>query len=466
MTAALIQNVLGAELPGVDRARGVWVYDTAGTAYLDGCSGAMAVNLGHSHPRVVQTMREQAERVTFTHRGAFTPPALQRLAARLSGLTGFAGVWFVDSGSEAVEAAMQFAIQYHRERGRERAGFLSHARSYHGNTLGALSLSGHARRSGFGALALDFPRLPSPFAVPGDGGSPRRTTADLVGEAERIIRECAEELAAVVFEPVGGATLGAAIPDGAYLRGLREICTREGVLLIADEVMTGLGRTGRMLACEHHGVVPDLVALGKGVAAGASPIAATLVGEPVLRALAEGSGRSPGGHTYAGNPFSAAVAETVLDVLVEEGLVERAAERGAYLDDRLRELLAGHRLLAETRGAGLLRAVELVREEDDQAGPPGALAALLAAEALRQGLLVYPATGGYTDACIIAPPLTVTEAEIDELVHRLGRAVRVLERRGTGREAAPVRGDGAGRAGAAGRTDPGARPPGTDRGSR
>lgn len=425
MTTALLQNVLGTALPNVDHAEGIWVFDTDGDKYLDGCSGAMAVNLGHSHPRVVAAMREQAGRVTFTHRGAFASESLVALADLLSEATGYAGVWFVDSGSEAIEAAMQFAIQYHRENDRDRSWFLSHERSYHGNTLGALSLSGHARRTGFGSLALDFSVLPSPFPTPGAGqqDSPE-FAADLLRRAESVIAENAGRLAGVVFEPVGGATLGAAVPDTAYLRGLREICTRYDVLLIADEVMTGLGRTGRMLASEHHDIVPDLVALGKGVAAGYSPTAATLVSGTVLATLESGSGRSPGGHTYGGNPFSAAVARAVFEVIRDEGIVARAEHTGAYLADRLVGLARAHPVIRDVRGKGMLQGIELSpATEDDPSAVIGQRAARLAREAMHERLIIYPATGGFVDACIVAPPLNATISEIDELIARLDRAL-------------------------------------------
>lgn len=425
MSAALIQNIIGTALPRVDHAEGVWVVDALGNRYLDGCSGAMAVNLGHSHPRIIDAMREQAGKVTFTHRGAFESAALVSLADRLTSATGYAGAWFVDSGSEAIESAMQFAIQYHRENGQDRSWFLSHARSYHGNTLGALSLSGHARRAGFGGLALDFPQLPSPFPTP---GAPTAEDADaLLGQAERIIADHAEVLAGVVFEPVGGATLGAAIPNTTYLRGLEQICARHGVLLIADEVMTGLGRTGRLLAIEHHGVSPDLVALGKGVAAGYSPIAATLVSARVLSALESGSGRSPGGHTYGGNPFSAAVASAVLDVILDEGIVGRAERTGAHLGERLDDLARAYPVIIEARGKGMLRALELSPVNGPGPSIPGVRAARLAQTALEEKLIIYPATGGFNDACIIAPPLTSTTAEIDELIARLARALARID---------------------------------------
>ncbi|MGP3533965.1 aminotransferase family protein [Microbacterium sp. RD1] len=421
MSGALIQNVIGTQLPHVDHAEGVWVYDTDGRRYLDGCSGAMAVNLGHSHPRIVAVMREQARRVTFTHRGAFASRSLVGLAEKLTEATGFAGVWFVDSGSEAIEAAMQFALQFHRERGDAgRTRFLSHDRSYHGNTLGASSLSGHPRRAGFGALAHDFARLPSPYGEAPGGASTPASVAGMLQRAESVIAEQAEELAGVVFEPVGGATLGATSPPPGYLRGLRTLCDRYGVLLIADEVMTGLGRTGRMLAVEHAGVGADLIALGKGVASGYAPVAATLVNERIMSTIAAGTGRAPGGHTYAGNPFGAAVADAVFDVLIDERLVDRAQVAGDYLAGGLERLRDAHAVVTDARGAGLLRAIEFA---PPAAGPAGSFAADVIAEAMARGLIVYPATGGYNDACLVAPPLITTDGELDDLLERLDAAV-------------------------------------------
>jgi adenosylmethionine-8-amino-7-oxononanoate aminotransferase len=413
----LIHNQFGARLPHIARGEGVWLIDTAGRRYLDGSSGAAVASIGHGHPDVVAAIRAQAGRVTYTHRGFFTHTALEELAERLCEWTGYAGAWFVSSGSEAVEAALQFALQYHRERGQpERTEFLSLTHGYHGNTLGGLSLSGHARRAVVSGLAWPFTELPVPYR--GSGGPPR-SAAELLDESWVVIEKRGDRLAGVVVEPVGGATLGATVPPDGWLAGLRALCTEHGALLITDEVMCGLGRTGPALAERHWGVSADLVAVGKGLGAGYTPIAATLVAAPVLEAIAAGSGLIHGGHTYAGNPLSAATALAVLGVLRSPAVRASGARAAARLWPALQRLAGTHPAIVDVRGRGLLLALELA------AGPvPGAAALRLRDRALDAGLLVYPATGGFLDAVLIAPPLTSTDDEIDELVGRLDRALR------------------------------------------
>lgn len=433
MRSSLIQNVLDASLPTVDRAEGVWLWDTDGRQYLDGCSGAVVTAIGHSHPHVIDAIDAQARRVTFTHRGAFGSAALDELARRMATLTGFAGVWFVGSGSEATEAAMQFALQYFQEIGMpERSVFLSSVRGYHGNTLGALSASGHARRRAVEAIALDIPSLPSPYAYRDQGDrTEAEYTADLLASAREVFQRYEGRLAGVMIEPVGGATLAATTPPAGYLAGLKALCDEFGALFIADEVMTGMGRTGTVLASVADGVVPDLVAMGKALGAGYTPIAATLVSERVLDAIARGTGRILGGHTYAGNPMSAAVASAVLDVIESDRLIERAASVGELLHERLVDLASRHPVVGDVRGRGMLWGMEFVQDRRTREVhlPQGALASRVFTAAMAEGLVVYPTTGGYIDAVQIAPPLTITEDEIDELIDRLDRALSAVEDR-------------------------------------
>lgn len=415
---SLVQNLLGADLPTLDHARGVWLFDDAGGNYIDGCSGAVVANVGHSHPRILDAMNDQAQKATFVHRGAFVTGAQQRLARRLTEATGFAGAWFVNSGSEAIEASIHFALQYHREKGQPRTHFLSHNRSYHGNTLGALSLSGHARREVISGLAYDFNLLPNPYTKTG-------AVEELLEMVEAEIATRSGQVAGIVVEPLSGATMGCnPLPDG-YLEGLRRLCDQYDILLIADEVMTGLGRTGKMLACEHWGVSADLVALGKGLGAGYTPIAATLVAEKVLDSIVAGTGRIRGGHTYAGNPLSVAVADEVLSLTIEEGLVEASRAAGEALATGLRQMASRHAMVTDVRGHGLMQGIELKAPGDSEL--VGALAERLRLAAFRHGLLIYPTTGGFNDACIVAPPLTITDEEMAELLLRLEAAVAEIE---------------------------------------
>ncbi|WP_405539436.1 aminotransferase class III-fold pyridoxal phosphate-dependent enzyme [Streptomyces sp. NBC_00075] len=428
MRSTLIQNVLDAELPAIESASGVWLTDTEGRRYFDACSGAVVTTIGHAHPHVVRAIAEQAAKVTFTHRGAFTSTATDALADRLTAMTGYAGAWFVNSGSEATEAAMQFALQYFRETGRpERQWFLSHRKGYHGNTLGGLSLSGHARRGVAGELAHDFPVLTAPYAFrDAPGLTDAEYSAVLLGDARRRFEEHGGTLAAVVVEAVGGATLGCTTPPDGYLQGLRALCDEFGVLMIVDEVMTGAGRTGTMLAVDHWDVRPDIVALGKGLAAGYSPMAATLVNERVLGAIREGSGRIHGGHTYAGNPLSIATGMAVLDVLENEKVIERAAALAPVFQAHMERVASVHPSIVDVRGIGMMRAFEFELTDGRQRAT-GALAARFAAISQHEGAIVYATTGGYNDAVSVAPPLVATETELDELFDIIDRALTVFE---------------------------------------
>ncbi|RFA10898.1 hypothetical protein B7R54_18055 [Subtercola boreus] len=431
MKSSLIQNNLSADLPAIESAQGVWLTDTRGKRYLDACSGAVVTTIGHGNPAVIAAMAEQAQHVTFTHRGAFTSVQTEQLADRLAALTGYAGVWFVSSGSEAVEAALQFALQYFREIGQpERQWFLSSSQSYHGNTLGGLSLSGHARRSVAGELAHAFHTLPTPYTYRDSAGLSESDYADalLVLAREQFV-EHAHHLAGIVIEPVGGATLSATVPPAHYLVGLKSLCEEFGVLFIADEVMTGLGRAGRMLASDHWGIKPDLVATGKGLGAGYTPIAATLVSERVISAIEQGSGRIQGGHTYAGNPLSIAIASAVIEVLVSEDLVARGARMAVYLREQLENLAASHPVIGDVRGVGMLLALEFVqnRETREVTLPQGQLGRRVAAAALRHGVIIYVATGGFNEAAAVSPPLTISTEEIDYLVAGLDLALSEVE---------------------------------------
>ncbi|MFM9272352.1 aspartate aminotransferase family protein [Pseudarthrobacter sp. NKDBFgelt] len=427
MKSSLINNVLNAELPAIDHAKGVWLWDTTGKSYIDGCSGAVVTTIGHAHPHVIEAITRQAAKVTFTHRGAFTSEATDKLANRLAELTGYKGVWFVNSGSEAVEAAMQFVLQYHRETGQPgRSWFLSMDRGYHGNTLGGLSLSGHARRVVAGALAHDFPALPAAYTYREAAGRTEQDYAtDLLAKARSLFEEHGERLAGIVVEPVGGATLGANVPPAGYLAGLRALCDEFGVLMVADEVMTGLGRTGKPLAVDHWGVKPDIVAVGKGLGAGYTPIAAALVSAKVIDTIEKGSGRILGGHTYAGNPLSIATASAVLDVLTGEDLITRGAETSRHLLAGLLALQEKHALIGDVRGLGMQLALEFVedRETKTTSQPQGALAARIAKAAMGHGAVIYACTGGYNDAVQVAPPLTITTDEVDLLLERIDAAL-------------------------------------------
>lgn len=432
MTGHLLHNDMHAAPPYAVSGHGVWITDSEGKQYLDGCSGAIVSAIGHGHPRAVEAIREQAGAITFAHRAAFTTHALVELADRLCAFTGYDAAWFVGSGSEATEAAIQFAVQFHREQGEPgRTWFLSFRRGYHGNTLGGLSLSGNARRGAVATLVHDFPSLPEPYAYREQGSrTEEQWTRDMLTESRALFEQYGDRLAGIVLEPVGGATMGATVPPIAYLQGLRALCDEYGVLFIADEVMTGMGRCGTPMAAEHFGIEPDIGVMGKGLGAGYTPIAATLLSARVRDALLAGTARILGGHTYAGNPLSAATALAVLDVIESEGVIDNGVQMGERLAAGLAELEASSEIVGDARGLGMLRAIELVTDKSSRAlpQPQGSMAQKLSVAAKDQGLVVYPTTGGVNDAVVIAPPLTITAGEVEVLLEKLSAALSACAR--------------------------------------
>jgi adenosylmethionine-8-amino-7-oxononanoate aminotransferase len=432
----LLKPVPGQVLPAVARAEGSWVWDTRGRRYLDGSSGAAVVSLGHGHPEALRALREQAGRVTYAVRAQFTNEPAERLADAIVSLSpgDLDQVVLVGSGSEAVETALRLALQHWSERGRpEKSWFISRRGSYHGTTLGALSLSGHpVRRRHVEPLLHRFPAVPQPnrYRCQASGACPPCDLACAQAFEAAILAAGPERVAAVVVEPVVGATGGAIVPAPGYYQRLREICDRHDVLLIADEVLSGAGRCGRFLAIEHWETLPDLVALGKGLGAGHVPLAAAVARRPVVEAIASGSGLIATGHTYSANPLAAAVGLAVLDVTVREGLIERAARLGPELGAGLGDLLESHPALGDVRGLGLLWGLELVEDRGTRRPFPrerGVTERFLAS-CQANGLLLYPASDGVNDAVLVAPPLNAGEDELRLLVALVDRSLTDLER--------------------------------------
>ncbi|WP_165495106.1 aminotransferase class III-fold pyridoxal phosphate-dependent enzyme [Actinomadura roseirufa] len=418
-------------LPLVTRARGVHLYDDQGRQWLDGCSGAVNVNLGHGVPEVLDRMRAQAEQVCFAYRTQFTSSSVRELREGLALVApaGLRHAEFANSGSEAMETALRLAAAFHHRRGEDRRRLIvADQPSYHGMTAGALGSSGHPeRRRQVGALLPDRTVL-----VRGAPGALRPGLDDW----RRAVRAAgAENIAAIVVEPIAGASGGAAPLPAPVLRALAGLCRDNGVLLIADEVMSGLGRTGRWFGCDHAGVVPDLLALGKGMSAGYTPMAGVLVHDRVLDAFGGDPSTAVFGHTNAGNPLSAAVCAEVLAYLRRHDLPARAAAVGADLERRLRDLVRGNPAVTEVRGQGLLLGLGLAPGPED--GDPLAVARRLVAAAADERLLLYPSgIDAATQSVLVAPPLTISATEIDDLLGRLGRALESLAARPA--EAAPA----------------------------
>jgi len=422
--------------PLFDRAEGVYMWDRDGRRYLDGCSGAMVSNIGHSNPRVLEAMRRQMERGTFAYRLHFENEPAERLAARAAELApaGMDRVFFVSGGSEAVESTIKLARQYALAIGQAaRYKVIARHPSYHGSTLGALALTGYTPMTApFAPMMHEMPKIPAPMChLDRDDLTPEQRGvryADML-EAE-IRRQGSTTVLAFIMEPVGGASTGALVAPDAYYARVREICDRYGVLLIYDEVMSGAGRTGRFFAAEHWAVSPDLFALSKGFAAGYVPLGAVIAPgwmvEPVLDA-----GGFIHGYTYAGNPLACAAGGAVLDELLEQDLMGNATRMGAQLRMRLDALMERFEFIGDVRGKGLLLAMELVAERETMEPlPPAAMAACRLTElAFERGLILYwrrTRGGDLGDHVMVCPPLIVTEAQLDEILDPLADALEAL----------------------------------------
>ncbi|HLW46604.1 MAG TPA: aminotransferase class III-fold pyridoxal phosphate-dependent enzyme [bacterium] len=411
------------------RAEGVYVYDAAGRRYLDGSSGPLAVNLGHGVPEIIAAMERQLRQITFAHGSEFTTAAQERAADLVAAFApaGVSRVFFVSGGSEATETAIKLVRQYWVDAGRpSKYKIISKRASYHGATLGALSLSGFAARRGpYGPLLLPFPHIPEvhcrrcPYGL-----TYGRCAIECATELEAaILREGADTVAAFIAEPVSGAANAAVVPPPEYFRLVREICDRHDVLFIADEVMTGFGRTGANFAIDHWRVIPDLIVCAKGLGAGYVPIGAVVAHERIGDRIMRVSGRFIHGHTYAGNPLACATAAAVLEYIQTHGLVAAAKQKGTALERELDPLRA-HPRVAEVRGLGLMWGVEFASSGSDGSVPAGSA---VVAAAMRNGLLVYPAGGSLPGSTmsqiLVGPPLTITDGEITELGRLLRKSV-------------------------------------------
>jgi adenosylmethionine-8-amino-7-oxononanoate aminotransferase len=435
MAMNLIKPNFHRAYPVAARAIGSAIIAEDGRQWIDAASGAIACAIGHGDQRVAAAVMEQMERASFVYRTQFTNEPAERLAARLCARLGYSAAFFTNSGSEAIEVAVRIAQQFWRESGRpEKSRILSRRLSYHGATVGALGVSGHwPRRRAAGPLSGE-PTLPTPYCLrcPLDH-KPDTCELACAKTVERQIGEHGpDNVAAVLIEPIVGASGAGIVPPKGYLRRVREICDRRDALLIADEVLTGLGRTGRWLAMEHGGVKADIVCVGKGLNAGYLPISGVLISERVAAGLRAGSGSFPLGHTHSNHPVAAAAANAVLDCLESDDLIARAETSGAILGERLRLIASRHATIGDVRGTGMLWGVEIVEPRSGEPLPAGCGAAeRLVDIAFDLGLVIYPSSGFAAekggDAIIVAPPLNVAKAEIDAIVDRLDLALSKFE---------------------------------------
>lgn len=423
-------------LPHAVSGDGCYIIDDSGKRYLDASGGAAVSCLGHSDKTVTEAIKRQLDAIPFAHTGFFTSEAAEELADLLIAHApgDLDRVYLVSGGSEAVEAAIKLARQYHLEKGEpSRARIIARRQSYHGNTIGALSAGGNMwRREPFGPLLVDMSHIAPCYAYRDQREDEsaeeygRRVADEL--EAE-ILARGPETIAAFIAEPVVGATLGAVPAVPGYFARIREICDRYGVLLILDEVMCGMGRTGHLFACDADGVVPDILCIAKGLGAGYQPIGATLCSAAIYSAIETGSGLFQHGHTYLGHPAAAAAGRAVVSALVERDLVGRSRDMGAKLDAALRDRFGQHPHVGDIRGRGLFLGLELVadRESKTTFDPARKLHAVIKKAAFARGLICYPMggtiDGRHGDHILLAPPFILEDSQIDELVDKLAGAI-------------------------------------------
>ena len=432
----IFHRLIQGQLPIAAGGDGVYIIDKEGNRYLDACGGAAVSCLGHSHARVIDAIKQQLDRVAFAHTSFFTSEPSEELADFLvqRAPKGIEHVYFVSGGSEAIEAALKMARQYFVESGEsQRSKFIARRQSYHGNTLGALSVSGNQwRRKQFEPILIDVEHI-SPcyqYRDQKDGESELDYGLRVANELDEKIQEMgAENVIAFVAEPIVGATGGVLVPVPGYFKRIREICDQHGILLILDEVMCGMGRTGSLFACEQEGVRPDIVTVAKGLAAGYQPIGATLCSAEIYNRFREGSGLFQHGHTYIGHATACAAALAVQQTIEDDGLLDNINTMGEALDQSLHQRFGDHPFVGDIRGRGLFRGLELVADRASKAPLPYSLSihSSIKRHAMARGLACYPG-GGTIDGqqgnhILLAPPYIIDRSHVAEITEKLGDAV-------------------------------------------
>lgn len=430
-----------AEMPTAVAGDGCYLIDANGKRYFDGSGGAAVSCLGHSNARVTQAIKDQVDKLAYAHTSFFTTDPAEELADILVAHApgDLTRVYLVSGGSEAVEAAIKLARQYHVENGQpERRHLIARRQSYHGNTLGALAAGGNEwRREQFSPLLIDVHHIAPcyEYAERGDDESLDAYAARSANELEAEIQRLGpENVMAFIAEPVVGATLGAVTAVGDYYKRIRQICDRHGVLLILDEVMCGMGRTGHLFACDADGVVPDILCIAKGLGAGYQPIGAMLCSTKIYDAIAAGTGFFQHGHTYLGHPIATAAGRAVLQEMLERDLITGVQTKGIAFEERLRTRFAQTPHVGDIRGRGLFWGVEFVADRATKTpfAARHGIAGKLKKAAMQEGLACYPMQGTRNgrdgDHVLLAPPFIMTEAQMDEVVEKLGLAVdKVLD---------------------------------------
>ncbi|TIU25602.1 MAG: aspartate aminotransferase family protein [Mesorhizobium sp.] len=434
----ILHRQIHATLPVAIGGKGIELFDRDGRAYIDASGGAAVSCLGHSHPDVTAALHAQADKLAYAHTSFFTNESAETLADKLvSGAPqGISHAYFVSGGSEAVEAALKMARQFFVETGKpERRNVIARRQSYHGNTLGALAAGGNEwRRAQFRPLLIDTHHIDPCYAYRyQEAGESEEAYGLRAAQAleDKILELGPDTVMAFVAEPVVGATAGAVPAVPGYFGRIREICDRYGMLLILDEVMCGMGRTGTLHACEQDGVAPDLMTIAKGLGGGYQPIGAVLLSRRIFDAFAEGSGFFQHGHTYAGNPLACAAGLAVLSEMDRLGLIANAADMGDLLMTELKGLAKRFPFIADVRGKGLLLGAEMVADPDTLGpiAPANKATQRLLDLAYERGLIIYgrKVKGGFDgDNFMVAPPMIVTKEQVGEIVAIIGDSLQVL----------------------------------------
>lgn len=418
---------------------GCYIIDLDGKRYLDASCGAAVSCLGHSNEAVRKAITEQVNKLAFAHTGFFTNQPMEELADFLVARApkGIDRVYFVSGGSEAAEASIKLAIQYFQEIGKKsKTKVIARWQSYHGNTLGALSAGGNKwRRSQFESLLIDMHHISPCYEYRGkkEGETTEEYGLRVANELETKILELgAENVAAFMAEPVVGATMGSVPAVPGYFKRIKEICDKYDVLLILDEVMCGMGRTGTLFACEQDGVTADMIAIAKGLGAGYQPVGALLVSEKIFEAVKNGSGFFQHGHTYLGHATACAASLAVQQYIEKEKLLDNVKKQAKNLHEKLVQNFAGHKNIGDVRGRGLFIGLEVVEDKPSKKAfdPKLAINAKIKAEAMKNGLMCYPMGGTIDgrngDHIMLAPPFIITDSQVDEIVNKLGATIKTI----------------------------------------
>lgn len=426
--------------PRIERGEGIYLFDEAGNKYIDGCSGSAVANIGHGNKEVAEFTKEHMERIAFTHLSRWTVGSIEKCAEKVAQWApgDLNHVYFVSGGSESTETAIKMARQYFVERDGSKTTkwkVISKWNSFHGNTMGSLSMTGiTGRRKIYDPMLINFPKIPQFYHYRNQWGCETLEESSIKAaealEAE-IIRQGPDNIAAFITEPVVGSAAPGVHPDKIYFKMVREICDKYDVLLIVDEVMSGFGRTGRRFAIEHFDIVPDIVTCAKGMSCGYTPMGAAIASDKIFNTImVKGSGHFVHGHTYAGNPLSCGIAHRVIEIIEREGYVENAEKQGKYLMDKLQSLY-GYPIVGEIRGKGLMIGIEFVKDKETKEpfDTNSALKNKVMANCLYKGLVVYPGGGSVDgvrgDHILIAPPINITTEEVDLLFDALESGIKM-----------------------------------------